>query len=132
MGYRSEVCIAVRHDFVDSFEKACAFLASNCDTKKQFFEDGEHGTYYYIDSWKWYDDYQEVQDFYAWVAALPTTDAFQYVRIGEAQDDSEDLGTLRAGIYIMRSLQLPSELQPGDLDDDTLESAEGPEEEEEA
>ena len=102
MGYRSDIVIAVNKEV----------LARNLIQKEipECLGEPEHVTdkaaYWFIEGWKWYSSYHDVQEINAWFDEL-AHEEFGAMRIGE-DDDTETWGEpYEFDIYLNRSIVYP-------------------------
>lgn len=104
MGYRSDVVIAIRkevlaQDLVNPTIPSVIKQLSTASTKDAI--------YYFINDWKWYDSYPEVQKIKDWFDSMNLED-FGAMRIGENDDDTETWGSpYDFEIYVSREISTP-------------------------
>jgi hypothetical protein len=125
MGYRSEVAYVIRFEDTETKQKWVSMAKLNTQfnqaLKECQFVDDMHKDYIsaYFLHVKWYDQYEDVQAHTAMLESI-SEDADEkvyarFVRIGEEQDDNEDLAYGENGydieLYISRNVDTHYELK---------------------
>jgi hypothetical protein len=104
MGYQSDIVIAIRKSIV------AEDLISPCIPaviKELNSASTDEAVYYFIEGWKWYTSYPEVQEIEAWFESMDYED-FGAMRIGEDDNDTETWGSpYEFEIYLSRSISAP-------------------------
>jgi len=111
MGYRSEVALAISKDLMPRFltvfakcPEAQALVFKDHETMDQDY-DGEKTFFVYWGSIKWYTSYPEIQAIEEFLADCELDDFedlensyehYRFVRLGEENDDIEEMGELCA------------------------------------
>lgn len=106
MGYRSDIVIgttkeALTKDLLDPCIPKCL--------KEIGYKESLNGEYIYffIEQWKWYEDYPEVQEILRWFHTM-SIDEYGAIRIGEDDDDTETWGTpYEFEIHVERAIHTP-------------------------
>jgi hypothetical protein len=104
MGYRSSLVIAVRKEVIaaDLINPTIPAIIKELSTAST-----DRAVYYFIEHWKWYSSYPEVQAIEAWFETLDYED-FGAMRIGEDDNDTETWGSPGDfEIWLSRSIDAP-------------------------
>lgn len=104
MGYRSDLVIAVRKEVIaaDLINPTIPAVI-----KELNFASTEKVLYYFIEDWKWYSSYPEVQEIEAWFDSMQDED-FGAMRIGEDDNDTQTWGSpSEFEIWLSRTIDCP-------------------------
>ncbi len=104
MGYRSNLIIAVKKEIIarDLITQEIPAIIKQLDSTSN-----EFATYYFINDWKWYSTYDEVETIEEWFASMNDED-YGAIRMGEDDDDIHRWGSpYDFDIYVSRSLECP-------------------------
>lgn len=104
MGYRSQVAIALKKETYYKHENVLRDYLKDCDDVPE----NELGFYFYWDSVKWYDSYEDVKAVQN-IMKESGWEEYAFIRIGEEADDVEQEGdTGSFELYVCRSIDIPS------------------------
>jgi hypothetical protein len=104
MGYRSDIVIAINKSILAQDLIAPCIPSVIKELNSASTDDA---TYYFIEGWKWYDSFPEVQEIEAWFDSMNSED-FGAMRIGEDDTDTETWGCpYEFEIYLSRSINTP-------------------------
>ena len=104
MGYRSDLVIAITKEMLaqDLIEPFIPNVIKELSTSST-----QNAIYYFIEGWKWYESYPEVQEIESWFDTMLDKD-FGAMRIGENDDDIQTWGNpYDFEIYLSRSISAP-------------------------
>jgi hypothetical protein len=104
MGYRSDVVIAIRKSILakDLIAPSIPSVIKELSTAST-----DAATYYFIEGWKWYPSYPEVQEIEAWFDSM-NDEEFGAMRIGEDDNDTQTWGSpYEFEVYLSRQISAP-------------------------